>query len=134
MKATQLNSHGILGNLILARFCICAIFQKIVTEYRHLHQRYCLGHSCYKSTGYQRAIGNKAGIVSGVTMKLLLVDAHSHINPSSAKAIVIRSTRTQLFWNQSKPCHICIHRIALSEYSHISIHVTDFQSSFRFNA
>ena len=35
-------------------------------------------------------------------------------------------------WKRSKPCHVGIHWIALSEYSHMSTHVQGFQSFFRF--
>ena len=31
----------------------------------------------------------------------------------------------------SKPCRVCIHWIALTEYSHMSTHVSGFQSYFR---
>ena len=38
------------------------------------------------------------------------------------------------FWKSSKPCHVGIHWIALSEYSQISTHVPGFQSFFRYFA
>ena len=36
------------------------------------------------------------------------------------------------FRKPSKPCHVCIHWIALVEYSKMSTHVPGFQSFFRF--
>ena len=38
------------------------------------------------------------------------------------------------FWIPSKPCHVGIHWIALTEYSQMSTHVPGFQSFFRFFA
>ena len=38
------------------------------------------------------------------------------------------------FWKSSKPCHVGIHRIALTEYYQMSTHVPGFQSFFRYFA
>ena len=35
-------------------------------------------------------------------------------------------------WKTSKPCHVCIHWIALDEYSQMSTHMPGFQSYIRF--
>ena len=53
-------------------------------------------------------------------------------NPSKAEATFIQSTRTQRFLKTIylKPYHVGIHRIALTEYSHMSTHMPGFQSFF----
>ena len=58
----------------------------------------------------------------------------STINPSNAEATFIQSTGRKDFGKPSKPCHVCIHRKALTEYSKMSTHFTGIQSFFRFFA
>ena len=58
----------------------------------------------------------------------LLADYIIRINPSTAEANFVQSTRIQRFWKTSKPCHVGIHWIALAEYSQMSSHMPGFQS------
>ena len=49
------------------------------------------------------------------------------INPSDAKATFFQSAIMQRFWKTSKPSHVGIHWIALTEYSQMSIHMPGFE-------
>ena len=53
-------------------------------------------------------------------------------NHSHAEATFHQITRMQNFREPSKPCHVCIHWIALAEYSRMSNHMPGFQSFFSF--
>ena len=53
------------------------------------------------------------------------------LNPSSAEATFVQSTRMQTFWKPSKPSHVGIQWIALTEYPQMSTHLPEFQSFFR---
>ena len=46
------------------------------------------------------------------------------VNPSNAKTAFVQITRMQ---HHLKPCHICIHWIALAEYFQMSTHMPGFQ-------
>ena len=67
-------------------------------------------------------------------MLVLEISMDEWVNPSNAEATFIQSTKTQRFWNPSKPCHVGIHWIAVTEYSQMSTHVPGFQSFFRYFA
>ena len=55
------------------------------------------------------------------------------VSPSNAEATFIQQTSTQsFFWKPSKPYHVGIHWMALTEYSQMSTHVPGFQSYSRF--
>ena len=49
------------------------------------------------------------------------------IKPFNAEATSVQRTRMQLFWKPSKPCHVGIHWIALTELSQMSTNLTGFQ-------
>ena len=49
------------------------------------------------------------------------------LNPYNAEATFVQSTRTQTFCKPSKPCHIGIHWIDLTEYFYMSTHLPGFQ-------
>ena len=55
------------------------------------------------------------------------------LNPSNANTTFVQSTRTHRFKKKtSNPCHVGIYRIALAECSHMSTHMSSFQSFSRF--
>ena len=56
------------------------------------------------------------------------------VNPSNAEATFVQSSRMQIFLKPSKPCHVGIHLIALTEDSQMSTHMPWFQSSLSFFA
>ena len=51
-------------------------------------------------------------------------------NPSNAEATFVLSTK--IFDKPSKPCHVGIHWIALTEYSQMSTHLPEFRPFFSF--
>ena len=51
---------------------------------------------------------------------------------SNAKATFVQITMTQISRKPSKPSHVGIHWIALTEYSQMSTHLQGFWSFFRF--
>ena len=53
---------------------------------------------------------------------------HDRVNPFSDEATFEQSIRTK----RSKPCHVGIHWIVLTEYSQMSTHLPGFQSFLRF--
>ena len=54
------------------------------------------------------------------------------IKPINAEATFVQAQGCKDFLNTSKPCCVGIHRIALAEYSQMSIHIPGFQSFFKF--
>ena len=48
------------------------------------------------------------------------------VNPSNAKATFVQGQGRKDFRKPSKPCHVGIHWIALTEYSQMSTHVPGF--------
>ena len=50
------------------------------------------------------------------------------INPCNAEAIKFRPNKDAKIFENSKPCHVGIHCIALTKYSEMSTHVPAFQS------
>ena len=46
------------------------------------------------------------------------------------RLLLSKAPKYKDFWKTSKPCHVGIHWIALTEYSEMSTHVQGFQSIF----
>ena len=53
------------------------------------------------------------------------------VNPSNAEATFVQSTRAEFFWKPSKPCHVGIHWITLTEFHQMSTHMPGFHTFFR---
>ena len=67
---------------------------------------------------------------SGNTIVHSAVRARRNVNPSNADATFVQSKGRKDFRKSSRPCHVGIPWIALTEYPQMSTHVPGFQSYF----
>ena len=75
-----------------------------------------------------------------VVHEILLENIKYHLNEIIAltlpmlRLLLSKTQEHQHFEKTSKPCHVGIHWVALTEYSQMSTHMPGFQSFFRFFA
>ena len=69
-------------------------------------------------------------ILCVTVQRLAHLTQYIYFNPSNAEATYVQTQGSRDFCKPSKPCHVCIHKIALTEYAQMSTNIPGFQSFF----
>ena len=94
--------------------------------------RLLLNHGLMAAAAEAVTTDTEYGNVRWVPRFKPVYEQHVFFNPSNAEATLAQERKN--LWKPTKPCHVGIHWIALTEYSQMSIHSPRFRGFFRISA